>query len=75
MSKAMHTASGFSPATYVYAHHMGSGARVPAFAWARVGQNYVELSGDEYPRLSPEALEQKALAIAREQIRYKASQS
>jgi hypothetical protein len=65
----MNISSGHSEATYTYAHHMGSGTRVPALAWARVGQHRVELSGDAYPGLSPEALEQKAIAIAREQIR------
>lgn len=61
--------SGHSEATYRYAHHMGSGERVPAFAWAKWKAGRVELCGDDYPSLAPEELEQKAVAILRNRKR------
>jgi hypothetical protein len=57
--------SGHAEATYRYAHHMGSGERVPAMAWATWRAGRVELSGDEYPHLTPSQLEQKAVAMMR----------
>lgn len=57
--------SGHEAATYRYAHHMGSGERIPAMAWAAWREGRVELSGDAYPHLTPVELEQKAVAILR----------
>lgn len=57
--------SGHSEVTYRYAHHMGSGERVPAMAWATYKQGRVELCGDTYPTLTPVQLEAKAVAILR----------
>lgn len=61
--------SGHTKATYLYAHHMGSGERVPAMAWATCKQGRVELSGDAYPALEPRELEAKAVAIMRNRLR------
>lgn len=55
--------SGHSEATYRYAHHMGSGERVPAIGWAAQGARRIEISGDEYPNLDAVQLEAKARAI------------
>lgn len=57
--------SGHVEATYCYAHHMGSGERVPATAWATWRAGRVELCGDAYPTLTPVQLEAKAVAILR----------
>lgn len=61
--------SGHTEATYRYAHHMGSGERVPATAWATWRQGRVELNGDDYPNLAPAQLEQKAVAMVRARTR------
>jgi hypothetical protein len=61
--------SGHVDATYRYAHHMGSGERVPAMAWATWRSGRVELCGDDFPRLTSAELEQKAVAIMRERRR------
>lgn len=61
--------SGHIEATYRYAHHMGSGERVPAMAWATYKQGRVELCGDDYPTLTPAELEQRAVAIMRQRAK------
>lgn len=61
--------SGHVEAAYSYAHHMGSGERVPAMAWATFKQGRVELCGDDYPTLTASQLEQKAVAILRNRRR------
>jgi hypothetical protein len=61
--------SGHIEVSYRYAHHMGSGERVPAFAWATWRAGRVELCGDDYPNLTAAELEQKAVAIMRQRAR------
>jgi hypothetical protein len=61
--------SGHVEAAYRYTHHMGSGERVPAMAWATWRAGRVELCGDDYPTLDAAQLEAKAVAILRSRRR------
>jgi len=66
--------SRYTQSTYRYAHHMGSGERIPAFAEAWVvnsrGERSADISlcGDDFPNLEGHELTAKAVAILRRQI-------
>lgn len=61
----------YEPATYRYAHHLGSGEHLPAVAraWDRKTGASVEVSGSQYPDLDQPALIEKAVAILRRRHR------
>lgn len=74
MQKHIGCSSG--PATYRYAHHMGGGEQLPAWAEAFDGRgNRVSVSGYEYPGLDEAALREKAIAILRSRSRVRSRQA
>lgn len=56
-------ATRYTEATYRYAHHMGGGEHMPAFAEAWAGSRCVEITSEQYPGLTGDQLRAKARAL------------